>query len=137
MTSTTITRRWASAVEWRRSRHSVAKETAVSKPKVITVFERSLSMVLGTPTMRTPFFARALAMVREPSPPMATTASISWAARARTRSSVRSSSFMVPSGIRVGYLRGFPRLVVPMMVPPRWVIPRTRVRLRGTRPPSG
>ena len=54
----------------------MAKDTAVSKPKVITVFERSLSMVLGTPTMRTPFLARALAMVSEPSPPMATTASI-------------------------------------------------------------
>ena len=38
--------------------------------------ERSLSIVFGTPTMRTPFFASAFAIVSEPSPPTATTASI-------------------------------------------------------------
>ena len=62
--------------------HSVAKDTAVSKPNVTTVRLRSLSIVLGTPTMRTPFFARALAMVSEPSPPTATTASMPFASRA-------------------------------------------------------
>ena len=62
--------------------HSVAKDTAVSNPNVTTVRLRSLSIVLGTPTMRTPFFARALAMVSEPSPPTATTASMPFASRA-------------------------------------------------------
>jgi hypothetical protein len=54
MTSTTITRWWLSAVLCSRSRHSVAKATAVSKPKVVKVLSRSLSMVLGTPTTRSP-----------------------------------------------------------------------------------
>ena len=54
MTSTTMTRLWASAVVCRRSRASVAVETAVSKPKVITVAGMSLSMVLGTPTTGSP-----------------------------------------------------------------------------------
>ena len=50
MTSTTITRWWDSAVVCSRSMASTAICTAVSKPKVSSVPERSLSMVLGTPT---------------------------------------------------------------------------------------
>ena len=49
MTSTTITRWWDSAVVCSRSMASTAICTAVSKPKVSSVPERSLSMVLGTP----------------------------------------------------------------------------------------
>ena len=37
---------------------SVAIVTAVSKPKVMTVPDRSLSMVLGTPTTGMPFSAK-------------------------------------------------------------------------------
>ena len=116
--------------------HSVAKDTAVSKPNVTTVRERSLSIVFGTPTMRTPFFARAFAMVSDPSPPTATTASMPFASSAFTSSSVRSTSTTVPSGCFTGYLSGFPAFVVPMIVPPRWVMPRTASGVRGMRPPS-
>ena len=116
--------------------HSVANETAVSKPNVTTVRERSLSIVFGTPTMRTPFVARALAIASEPSPPIATTASMPLAWRALTSSSVRSTSATVPSGCFTGNLRGLPAFVVPMMVPPRCVMPRTVSGVSGTSPPS-
>ena len=117
--------------------HSVAKDTAVSKPKVTTVFDRSLSIVFGTPTMRTPFLASAFAIVSEPSPPTATTASIAGRGQAlhqvvrsgRPRSRCRRCC-------RTGYLSGLPALVVPMIVPPRWVIPRTRSGVSGISPPS-
>ena len=45
-----------SAVVCSRSIASVATVTAVSKPNVACVHERSLSMVLGTPTIGMPFF---------------------------------------------------------------------------------
>ena len=64
-------------------------------------------------------------MVSEPSPPTATTASMPVAASAFTSSSVRSTSTTVPSGCFTGYLSGFPAFVVPMIVPPRCVMPRT------------
>ena len=76
-------------------------------------------------------------MVSEPSPPIATTASMPLALKASTSSAVRSTSAMVPSGIFIGNLSGFPELVVPMMVPPRWVMPRTRTGVSAMRPPSG
>ena len=57
------------AVENSRSMHSEAKLTAVSKPNVDVVFSRSLSIVLGTPTRRSPASCRRLAIVIEPSPP--------------------------------------------------------------------
>ena len=50
MTSTTITRSCDSAVVWSRSIASVAIWTAVQNPNVKSVPERSLSIVLGTPT---------------------------------------------------------------------------------------
>src|SRR5271165_815399 len=46
-------RRWECAVLCRRSMHSVAKETAVLKPKVSTVDSRPLSIVLGTDNTET------------------------------------------------------------------------------------
>ena len=54
---------------------SVATVTAVSKPKVACVCDRSLSIVLGTPTMGMPFAMKRLAMRNAPSPPMAMSAS--------------------------------------------------------------
>ena len=54
MTSTTITRLWLSAVVWSRSIASVATCTAVSKPNVMSVPPRSLSIVFGTPDDRQP-----------------------------------------------------------------------------------
>ena len=50
ITSTTITRSWLSAVVCSRSMASTQICTAVSKPKVSSVAERSLSIVFGTPT---------------------------------------------------------------------------------------
>ncbi len=54
ITSTTITRSWLSAVVCKRSIASVAICTAVWKPNVKSVAERSLSIVFGTPTTRIP-----------------------------------------------------------------------------------
>ena len=83
MTSTRITRLWASAVVVRRSMASVAICTAVSKPKVKSVAAMSLSMVLGTPTTGKPSSARRRAVRSVPSPPMTTTTSRSLASRVR------------------------------------------------------
>ena len=60
MTSSTITRLWLAAVVCRRSSASVAQATAESKPKVITVASRSLSMVFGTPTTGNPVLEKPL-----------------------------------------------------------------------------
>ncbi len=49
---------------------SVATPTAVSKPKVRSVEEMSLSMVFGTPTTGMPASESIRAAVRVPSPPM-------------------------------------------------------------------
>ncbi len=76
MTSTTITRWCDSAVVLRRSMASVATMTAVSKPKVRSVEEMSLSMVLGTPTTGIPASASIRAAVRVPSPPIGIRASM-------------------------------------------------------------
>ena len=54
ITSTTSTRWCDSAVVCSRSIASIAMLTAVSKPKVKSVPDRSLSIVLGTPTTLTP-----------------------------------------------------------------------------------
>ena len=51
---------------------SVAKLTAVSKPKQLVVSTMSLSIVLGTPTSGMPRLANSWAMARVPSPPITT-----------------------------------------------------------------
>ena len=76
MTSTTITRSCDSAVVCRRSMASTQICTAVSKPKVTSVADRSLSIVLGTPTTATPSPCSRLATPSVSSPPMATRASM-------------------------------------------------------------
>ena len=63
---------------------SVAICTAVSKPKVTSVPARSLSIVFGTPTTLTPWPPSRSATPRVSSPPMATRASIPWAAKVAT-----------------------------------------------------
>ena len=76
ITSTTITRSWASAVVCSRSIASTAMPTAVSKPNVTSVPRTSLSIVLGTPiTTGRPDWCRRCAMRSEPSPPTAMSAS--------------------------------------------------------------
>ena len=72
ITSTTITRLWLSAVVCSRSMASVATCMAVSNPKVMSVPPRSLSIVLGTPTIGRPCSAwRRAAAPSVSSPPMA------------------------------------------------------------------
>ena len=99
--------------------------TAVSKPKVSSVADRSLSMVLGTPTTATPSAASRAATPSVSSPPMATSASIPWSASvARTASA--------PPSILYGLVRDEPRIV-----PPRGSVPRndsTRGARRRRRP---
>ena len=87
MTSTTMTRSCDSAVVCSRSMASTHTCTAVSNPKVISVADRSLSMVLGTPTTARPSAASRAATPRVSSPPIATRASMPWPASvARTAS---------------------------------------------------
>src|SRR5882762_7188463 len=118
ITSHTITRLCASAVECRRSIASVAMLTAVSKPNVRSVPERSLSMVFGTPTMFTPMAENLVATPSVSSPPMATTAP--------TLSALRF--FSTISGPLAGFLNGLVR-EVPRMVPPRWRMPLVASRV--------
>jgi hypothetical protein len=74
----------------------VAVETAVSKPKVMTVAGMSLSMVLGTPTTGSPLRYSRSAMPRVPSPPMAMSAPRPRARKLRTTSAERSVSTTWP-----------------------------------------
>ena len=99
---------------------SVAICTAVLKPKVTSVADRSLSIVLGTPTTATPCSACSwLATPRVSSPPMATRASTSRSARvASTRSG--------PPSILNGLVRDEPRIV-----PPRGRVPRSACDVEG------
>jgi hypothetical protein len=102
MTSITITRWCDEAVVVRRSIASETIDTAVSKPNVVSVADRSLSIVLGTPTTGTPSPPRRCAMCIEPSPP--TTASASSRA-SRIRSTTRADTswiVTVPSSPRTG-----------------------------------
>lgn len=71
-----MTRWWDSAVVFSRSMASVATPTAVSKPKVRSVAEMSLSMVFGTPTTGMPASDSIRAAVRVPSPPIGISASM-------------------------------------------------------------
>ena len=112
ITSTTRTRWCDSAVVCSRSIASVAMLTAVSKPKVKSVPERSLSIVFGTPTTCTPRSASLVATPRVSSPPIATSASTP--SRARF-SLILSTPFSIVNGL----VREEPR-----MVPPRGRMPR-------------
>ena len=112
ITSTTSTRWWDSAVVCSRSMASVAMLTAVSKPKVKSVPERSLSMVFGTPTTLTPRPESLVATPSVSSPPIATSASTPSLARL-------SLIFSTPLSILNGLVREEPR-----MVPPRGRMPR-------------
>ncbi len=111
ITSHTITRWWDSAVVASRSIASVAVCTAVWKPKVTSVPDRSLSIVLGTPTARTPIGPSRLATPKVSSPPMTTSASMRSAAKVRrTRST--------PSGSPKGLVREVPSTVPPIASSP-------------------
>src|SRR3954447_7348698 len=113
ITSSTSTRLWLSAVVWRRSRASVATCTAVSKPNVISVPPRSLSIVLGTPTTGRPCSpCRRLATPRVSSPPMA----ISPSTPRRSKFARMTSG---PSSRLNGLVRDERRIV-----PPRGRMPR-------------
>ena len=122
ITSTTSTRWCDSAVVCRRSIASVAMLTAVSKPKVKSVPDRSLSMVFGTPTTFTPRSASLVATPRVSSPPIATRASTPSDARL---SLIRST----PPSILNGFVRLEPRMVPPRgRMPRHCLIPRFMVR---------
>ncbi|MEI2653887.1 MAG: hypothetical protein V9G12_17380 [Microthrixaceae bacterium] len=123
ITSITMMRPWAVVVLTRRSMHSVANETAESNPVVWSVCSRSWSMVFGTPMTGTPSWLSRWAMDSEPSPPTATMTST---CRSRSRS---ATSWPRPVA------NGLPRLVVPSIVPPRWVMSRTASRSRVMTPP--
>ena len=113
ITSTIITRLCDSAVVCSRSMASVAICTAVSKPNVMSVPPRSLSIVFGTPMMGRPCspWSRAAAPSVS-SPPIAIRP-----VEARASSVARISSG--PSSRLNGFVREERR-----MVPPRGRMPR-------------
>ncbi len=86
-----------SAVLCSRSIASVATVTAVSNPNVACVHDRSLSMVLGTPTMGIPFCKKRLAIRKAPSPPIAISASAPHSRNRRMISSETSTVTFLPS----------------------------------------
>ena len=103
---------------------SVAMLTAVSKPKVKSVPERSLSIVFGTPTTFTPSSASLVATPRVSSPPIAT--------RASTPSRARLSVICwTPWSSLNGLVREDPRIV-----PPRGRMPRHSSMPNGIVSPS-
>ena len=69
MISITNTRPWLEAVVWMSSMHLVATSMALVKPKVISVPQVSLSMVLGRAITLRPSSRRRLAVLVEPLPP--------------------------------------------------------------------
>ena len=72
MISTMNTRPWDAAVVWMQSMASVAMSTALWKPKVMSVPQRSLSMVLGRVTMFRPCSRSRFAVLWVPLPPRIT-----------------------------------------------------------------
>ena len=64
-----MTRLWLVAVVCKRSSASITVATAESKPKVMAVASRSLSIVLGTPMQLMPASWSCCAVAIEPSPP--------------------------------------------------------------------
>ena len=72
-----------SAVVEMRSSASVAIETAVSNPNVMSVPAMSLSIVFGTPTTGRPSSWSASAVRSVPSPPITMTASMPFASTVR------------------------------------------------------
>ena len=72
MSSMTMQRPWLAAVVWMRSITSVAMSTAVWKPKVTSVPQISLSMVLGKPMTFSPSSASMFAVLCVPFPPSVT-----------------------------------------------------------------
>ncbi len=103
---------WLSAVVWRRSIASVATCTAVSKPNVMSVAPRSLSIVFGTPSTGRPSSASLAAAPRVSSPPIAIRPSM-------LRLCIVSLMRSKPSSRLNGLVREEPRIV-----PPRGRIPR-------------
>ena len=122
ITSTTITRSWLSAVVCRRSMASVAICTAVWKPNVKSVAERSLSIVLGTPTIRTPIGRE---LVRDPEGVLATDRDHRVDALGVEVVEARAHTVV---GV-VGLVRDVPRIV-----PPRAGAPRCHRRDRRPSP---
>ena len=72
MTSTMNTRPWEAAVVWMQSMAAVAMSTALWKPKVMSVPQISLSMVLGRVTTFSPSSRSRLAVLWVPLPPRMT-----------------------------------------------------------------
>ncbi len=113
---TTITRSCDSAVVCSRSIASVAICTAVSKPNVTSVADRSLSIVFGTPTTGDALRRRACwRRPRVSSPPIAMSASMPF----------RLERLPAPGSTPPSTLYGFVR-DVPRMVPPRGRMPRMK-----------
>ena len=69
MISMTKTRPWELAVVWMSSMQRVATSMAEGKPKVMSVPQVSLSMVLGRAMTFRPSWRRRLAVLVEPLPP--------------------------------------------------------------------
>ena len=124
-------RSWLAAVVCRRSIASVAQATALSKPNVKAVADRSLSIDLGTPTTGMPCSWNCWATESEPSPPMQISPSRSSWPMVRSTSPRSSGSRSWRSSMPTRAEKR-PVLVDPRMVPPRLMIPDVFFVSRGT-----
>ena len=70
MISVRMIRWWLCAVLWTRSMASVAISVAVAKPKLVSVPQMSLSIVLGMVITFSPAFCSRIAFLALPPPPI-------------------------------------------------------------------
>ena len=131
ITSTTMTRLWLVALVCNRSSASITIATAESNPNVIAVASRSLSIVFGTPMQLMPASCSCCAVTIEPSPPITIKVFTRSSFKTRRAFSITSAGTMVRSPAPTLATK-WPRLVVPMIVPPRAMIPLMLLRSRIT-----
>src|SRR5438552_3862102 len=136
ITSTTMARLWLVAVVWRRSSASITAATAESKPKVMAVASRSLSIVFGTPTQLIPASCNCKAVVIEPSPPTMMSASTCASFRTLRAFSITSAATTARSPAPILATK-CPRFVVPISVPPSAMMFSVHLRSSTVKSPGG
>ena len=130
MTSSTMIRSWLAAVVCRRSSASVAQATALSKPNVKAVAERSLSIVFGTPITGIPNSWNCWAIVSEPSPPTQISPHRPSCSTVMPAAASNSTSICWRSSMPARATKR-PLLVEPRIVPPSVEMPDVFLLLSG------
>ena len=125
MTSVRMIRWWLCAVLCVRSIASVAISVAVAKPKLVSVPQMSLSIVLGIVSTVRPASCRRSAFFAEPPPPITMTPSMP--SRSQFSTTVAVMSLTSPSIV----IRCTLSRLVPRIVPPTVRIPDSARRPGG------